>query len=197
MIIVLIYDPLQILELGFQFSFAITATILIFYPLAEDFLQKFFLKRTLTEALNFHPIDKHAYILLSVIRQGIALSIAVNLIAIPVTLYYFQKFPVLSLLFNLFFPFFLSLSILLLLIGFMINPLPYVGDLISRFNDIYTQLILNLTTYTPKKFDIYIEFTEMSSWMLVFYLCCTLTVGIILKNHQESKQRQTADWMFV
>ena len=79
------------------------------------FTQKMFRTRSLSKITEMHWLDQHAYCLLYYLRQGLALALAVNLVAMPITFFYFQKFPLMSLFYNLFFPFLVSFSMLLLL----------------------------------------------------------------------------------
>lgn len=193
---VILYDPLQVYSLGFQFSFATTAAILLLYAPIDQLLQKVFQKRRLEEALEMPLADRHAYIILSIIRQGLSLTLAVNLIALPLTLFYFQKFPLMSLLFNLFFPFLVSIAIIFLLAGLGLTlVIPPLGRFIHHFNDFYTQLMLNFTTYTPKAFDLYLRAPELPPFSIVAIVTVVFCAGIYYKARLESQS--SADWAFV
>lgn len=180
---VLLYDPLQVLNLGFQFSFAVTAAILLLFEPIDIFLQKAFKKRSLAEALAMPSIDKHGYILLDAIRQGASMTLAVNFAALPLTLFYFQKFPLMSLLFNLFFPFFVSVAIILLLLatgaGLLCAPF---GRWIDQINSLYTQALLNFTTYTPRSFDVYLRTPELAPWVPLLFITLMLFTGIYWRH---------------
>ena len=186
----MLYDPLQLHSLGFQFSFAVAAAILLFLSPIDELLQKAFKKRSLQEALSMPVADKHAYILLHILRQGVSLTLAVNLIAMPVTLFYFQKFPWMSLLFNLFFPFFVSIAMILLFAGIGLTFIvPYFGEAIHQFNNIYTQLMLNFTNYTPKAFDFYLRSPEIPAWLLLVTLTLFYCTGIYWKHCHDCRQQ--------
>lgn len=198
LLFVLLVHPLYVQSLAFQFSFGITAAILLLFSPIDQMLQAIFLKRSLHQAFKMPLIDRHAYILLSFIRQGLALTMAVNLIALPITLFYFQKFPWMSLIFNLFFPFLVSISMILFLLGigfsFLISPL---GSFIHELNDSYTLFILNFTTYTPKAFDIYLRTAETSSWLPIIVVSLVFFCGIYLSFVQKEKLQRQREWVFI
>jgi len=175
---VLIYNPLYVLSLGFQFSFAATAAIFLLYPPCEEFLALFLQKRNLQRALKMPLLDQHGFILLTGLRKGLALTLAVNLVALPMMLFYFQKFPLLSLFYNLFFPFLISVAMLLLLVGLMC---PWIHPLNSWF----TEKVLDLTYNMPKSFDYTIWWNDLGAQWIVAYV-----TGIFLLGIWASKTRE-------
>lgn len=189
LLIILGYHPLLCQELGFQLSFAITAAILLFYPPAQAACDYLLPKRSLVEALQMNGWNQHAYCILAFFKQGVALTLAVNVFALPLTLYYFQQFPWMSLLYNLFFPFLASLSLCLLLLGGMFSFIPFVATGIHTINNSYTFFLLQLTYQIPSNVDSYLRIEHFNSFWLILYLCCTCLAGIVWKektNAQES-----------
>jgi ComEC/Rec2-related protein len=104
--IVIFIDPYSILDLGLQLSYLATLAILIW---GSPINQK------LEEDLS---VGKY-------IRESLALSLAVQTLIAPLTLYYFKSFPVWSILANLIFTPLLSAVIVLAVFGmsFIINPI--------------------------------------------------------------------------
>jgi ComEC/Rec2-related protein len=104
--IVIFIDPYSILDLGLQLSYLATLAILIW---GSPINQK------LEEDLS---VGKY-------IRESLALSLAVQALIAPLTLYYFKSFPVWSILANLIFTPLLSAVIVLAVFGmsFIINPI--------------------------------------------------------------------------
>lgn len=189
-----LYNPLFIREIGFQFSFIVTAAILIWFSPCDRLLQKFFMKRPLSQIVDFDWIDQHAYCILCFLRQALALTIAVNLVALPLTLFYFQKFPFMSLIYNLFFPFTVSLSILLLLFACLTAPLfSWLSDYIHTINYYYTQFILNLTFNLPKAFDFNVYVTSISQEHILYYFVAIFALGIYM--HTRQHDQETPAWM--
>ncbi len=149
LIFILSYHPLLCLEIGFQLSFSITAAILLFYSPAQVWLYSLFPKRKLSEAIQMNIYNQYAYCILAFLRQGLALTLAVNLFALPFSLYYFEQFPWISLLYNLFYPFLASISVCLLFFGWVFFFLPFIGNIIHCFNDRFTLFLLQLTYQIP------------------------------------------------
>jgi len=186
-LVIALCDPLLITHIGFQFSFAITAAILVWFSPCDAWLQKWFNKRSLSQVVGFDLIDQHAYCLLCFLRQALALGIAVNLVAIPLTLYHFEKFPIMGLVYNLFFPFMVSLSILLLLLACLTAFLPWISNALNGFNENYTQFLLNFTFNLPKAFDSHLRLVGLPQEVIVGYLFVIFILGIIAKYRSESQ----------
>lgn len=175
---VLIYNPLYVLSLGFQFSFAATAAIFLLYPPCEDLLALCLQKRNLQRALKMSLLDQHGFILLTWLRKGLALTLAVNLVALPMMLFYFQKFPLLSLFYNLFFPFLISVAMLLLLLGMLC---PWIHPLNSWF----TEKVLDLTYNMPKSFDYTIWWSDLEAEWVVVWVTGIFFLGVLsIKNRE-------------
>jgi ComEC/Rec2-related protein len=104
--IVIFIDPYSILDLGLQLSYLATLAILIWGSRINQKLE---------EDLS---VGKY-------IRESLALSLAVQALIAPLTLYYFKSFPVWSILANLIFTPLLSAVIVLAVFGmsFIINPI--------------------------------------------------------------------------
>lgn len=198
LIFLILFDPLMSQNLGFQFSFATTASILLLFPTCDAGLQKLFAKRSLGQAVTMPIIDQHGYCLLVFLRQGLALTIAVNLIAMPITLFYFQKFPLMSLLYNLFFPFLVSFSMLLLLMALPFSFLiPAFANALHALNSAYTQFILNFTYHMPMTVDVCIRMNGFPAEWLIAYLIVIFSLGIFLKHYLEERQAEFRDFIFV
>lgn len=184
LLIVLIFDPLLCQTLGFQFSFLVTAAILFLSSSVDQVLTHLLPKRHLSQVVEMNGWDQHGYYFLSLFRQGLALTLAVNLFALPLTLYHFHQFPVMSLLYNLFFPLLVSFSMLLLILGLLTSfPLCPVGGWIHALNSSYTQWVLSLTSNIPSTLDVYVESSPLPSWLLVLYLCGLIVGSIVTRVH--------------
>jgi competence protein ComEC len=181
---ILIYDPQMTRTVGFQFSALSTAAILLFYPLFDQMLRQIVQVRPLSQMIQMPTVDQHGYLVLATFRQACALALAVNIVALPATLFYFQKFPYLSLLFNLFFPFLVSISMLLLIIGLILGPL---GCLIHASNTIYTQFTLNFLYGIPSNFDYALQVTSLPDPFLILYLSVVFYLGILFTHRSRER----------
>lgn len=182
-----LWDPLMIEEIGFQFSFGVTAAILLWYSPCDSLLQYIFKKRTLNHATKMDIWDQHGYCLLHFLRQSLALTLAVNLIALPLTLYHFHNFPLMGLIYNLFFPFLMSFSLIFLTLGcFFSLFFPWLGMLFHRMNESFTSYLLDFTFNLPSSFDMNFQVTDIPSEGLMIYLLIIFFLGIYLHSPKNS-----------
>lgn len=194
LLVCLIIDPLMVKSLGFQFSFLATAAILLFLQPCDHIFQIVIKKRPLSISSQMSFASQHGLVLVSLLRQAMAMSIAVNLVAFPLTLFYFHKFPLLGLLYNLFFPFLVSVSMLLLLLG-MIGGLFFslIGSVIHGINNAYTHFILGMTYNIPMTWDYYIWGNWFSYEELIVYITCVLFGGLVYRTNLLSRQVELRD----
>ncbi len=169
-LLILALDPHMTLSLGFTFSFAITASILLFFPTAKQLVDQIFPTRSLYIIKQMSLLDQHSYLILSFLKAMIALSLAVNITAIPLTLYYFGKFPLLSLAYNLIIPFIVSLVMFLFILGIFLPFLHAVNGALTHF-------MLNLVYNLPASVHISLRF-PLSLATLACYLSLLVIVGI-------------------
>jgi competence protein ComEC len=175
--IVLIINPLAYQTIGFQFSFLATASILLLYSPFEHLFKKILPSRPLYTATQMPLIDKHGYIISTILRRGFALTAAIHVTTIPLVLYHFQKFPLLGLIYNLFFPFFVSVALILLLISLTFCWVPILSHCLNWTTNAYTSLILKLTT-PPPAFDYSWDLQNINPVILVIYLSLCLLIAI-------------------
>lgn len=158
-ILLLLWDPLLLHTIGFCFSCVTTASILMFHSAIASKLEFLVPARRLSESLQLTMLDQHGYCLASFLRQLLALTFSVNCVAIPVTLYYFGYFPLMSVIYNLFFPFFVTVSMTLL---FLSIPLPFLHGV----NSAWTRFTLDFTTQMPQSIDVGVSVDAFSPWLL-------------------------------
>lgn len=172
-------DPLSIGTIPFQFSFGVTASILLWFKPCDTLLSKIFRTRSLSKITRMGWMEQHGYCILYSLRQGLSLTLAVNLIALPISLFYFQKFSLMSLFYNLFFPFLVSISMLLLLLALpFILLVPPVGNFFLSFNEKYTKFLLDFVFNLPKEFDVTWVIYGMDPYWVLALVIATLGLGI-------------------
>lgn len=195
---VLAIDPLLCQTIGFQFSFLVTLAILLAYAPSDYYLTHLLPKRPLSQMIKMDGWNQHGYYFLALFRQGLALTIAVNLFALPVTLYYFQQFSWMSLIYNLFFPFLVSVSMSLLLVGLILSLLvPVLGQAIHNINSVYTKWILSLTSNMPLTWEGDYTLPSFPAWMLIAYLCLVCLMGMIMKQRLREERLDKQDFAFI
>lgn len=182
LLVVLIANPEMAFHMGFQFSFIATAAILLFFPFFDYTLQFIFPKKSWSSLIKMNSLNRHGYLVIIFFRQAIALTLAVNLIALPLTLFYFQRFPLMGLLYNFFFPLMVSFVMLLFIISMCFDVfLPSFGDRLHHFNETITQFTLDYTYGLPHSLDVYFT-TSLSQDAIVLFLVIYFGMGIYLTH---------------
>jgi len=144
LLVALLSDPLVVIGIGFQLSFGATMGILLFYKLFEEKLELLLPKRSFRELKQMPPLDQWGYLLCAYIRKVLALSGAVMTFTLPLLLFHFHTFPLLSLVYNLFFPLLFSLMIGGLVLGLFIPG-------VDLLNGTYAAFLLDLIANAPKR----------------------------------------------
>ena len=157
LLIATMIDPLMLENLGFQFSFLTTAAILFGLEPCTALFDHIFPKRSVETVYKWPWIDQFSYIILGFMKNGLSLSCATTCTALPISLIYFGTFPLLSLIYNIFFPFLVSISMSLLIFGTLLSIFPLLSSPIHLVNDYFTSFILNLTYEIPESWDFVIK----------------------------------------
>lgn len=187
----LFYEPISYRSLAFQFSVLTTASIILYVPIVSYFVEKVWVKRSYSEVVSMNLFNQHGYAVLGVFRQGFCLCLAVNMAAFPLTLYYFHKFPLMSLVYNLFFPFLVSISVFLLIAGLAVGMVcPYVGQGIHYLNTLYSSFILDFTYNMPTTVDYFYRIGSFSSLQVVGYLTLLFGAGVVLHAFLKHEKAQ-------
>jgi competence protein ComEC len=186
--IILIYDPALCKNLGFQLSFLCTAALLLLFQPCEKLLMLFFPARKTSAVKTMSLLDQHGTLLAALVRKSLALTLAVHIATLPVCLFYFSSFPLVgSLLYNLFFPFLLSLSLFLLLTGVAISPLlPFLGRFIHNLNQDFTDFLLDTVTHAPPAVKAAVSVGPIHPFFVVAWLSLLLIFSIFWSNQSKT-----------
>jgi competence protein ComEC len=179
LIVEILFDPLMANQIGFGLSFLATAAILLLYSPCESLLRQFFLVRKPSEVDKFSFFEKHLYLIAGLIRKSIALNLSVHVVLLPACLLFFKTFPCLSLLYNLFFPYCIGLSLSFLFLTIPIDlAFPSLGTLLHKSNLDFAQFLLDITAYPPPFFNIRLQTSIITP--LLFSLWLFSLMGIVL-----------------
>jgi competence protein ComEC len=183
LIAVLLIDPFACKNIGFQFSFLCTAAILILYQPVEKTLRSVLPSYSFSLASWRERLDFCGGKVINGFRKALALTLAVNAVALPLTLLIFHKFPLMSLVYNLFFPALTSLAMLLFFIAVGISWLvPPLGELLFWGLSLVLRIGLDFTHYLPAWFDLVIRVNGWSGITIVLYLLCLLCGGLCFRS---------------
>jgi competence protein ComEC len=174
-------NPLITAHVGFQLSFLSCGGILLLHPLFNKYLKKWMPRRNRSEIGSLNLFSQHGYLFSSLFRQAFSLTLAVNCTILPLLLYHFHQFPILSLFYNLFFPFFvggvLFLLLLALLLEWVISPL---SSPLFSLTDKLTTYLLNLISYPPSQLDYSLSIAHFPAWIIPIYLFVLFKLALLL-----------------
>jgi len=158
-------SPLTMANISFQLSFSATLCILIFYKKFQKTLELLLPKRPFDQLQRMPLLDQGGYLICSYIRNVLALNGAVLTFTLPLLIFHFHSFPLISLIYNLFIP-----PLFVFLMGGAILGLFIPG--VSFINGHYTSLLLDLIANAPKKlgFCLGIKTTLMLATSIVLAL---------------------------
>ncbi len=173
-LIMLIWNPMSIFDLGFQLSYSAVISIVYFYQLFE---------RTLPKKLQPKNIQNNV---LKNIWSLLLVSASAQIGTLPLTILYFHRIPIISLFANIIIVpligVLVALGILILTIGWI----PYLGYLFGQSAWIVTQLIdISATVFSSVPFasvDM-----PMMSVSLFWYYGLGVGIFILLLNKKKSK----------
>jgi competence protein ComEC len=163
-------DPFVSGNIGFQLSFFSCFAILILYPPIEKKIQFFLPKRTKGEIHSLTVLSQHGYLFSSFFRKSISLTLAVNIALLPLLLFHFHQFPCLSLIYNIFFPSAIGISIFLLLSAFLFHLLfPPIANLLYWATNSFTDFLLELSANPLLPLDFSIQTSDLSAHFVILF----------------------------
>ena len=181
-------DPASLLEIGFQLSYAATFGILFFYKHCAKILEIVIPKRAFKSLLFWPIVDQGLYLCLASIRSSLALSLAVTLPTLPFLLTTFEKFPLISILYNLFLPPLFSLTMILLILGFASSLLPAVTHTIHQLNQQYTNFFIQIVEETPRSLEFYLYRSPLTVSLSISILISYMLYLMYFENQLDSKK---------
>lgn len=136
-------EPLSVTTLSFQLSYLATAGILLVYSPLSRLFELWIPKVPLSFAIEKPLLWQLGYIASCWMRNGLCLTMAVHLTILPLLLYTFHSFPLSSFLYNLFFPFLVSIGVMLFLLSLL------VGGWLHFLTGLYCEWMLQIPQSPP------------------------------------------------
>jgi competence protein ComEC len=187
----LLLNPLVCYSIGFQLSFLSCLAILLFHNPIQKSLETFLPSRSFSELKELSHPSQCGAILIALFKKSLTIMLAVNLALWPLLLFHFHRFPLLSLIYNLFVPEVAALSLCLLLISLVVYALaPILSLPIFKITDVVAGSLLELTANPPVLLDF--QFCiALPGWITLFYLIALILFGVHLKatNQNSTFQR--------
>ena len=172
------FNPLSVRTIGFHLSFLACFGILLLHAPIRDLLKGYFKERSLLEASKLSSLEQGTYLFSSFFSRALYLNLAVNLALIPLLLFHFGRFPLLSLFYNLFAPSVAACCLFLLLLSLLAYAVfPLASLPLFALLDFITQEFLELLCNPPPPLDLSF-FSSFPSWAVIFWIGLLLLVGI-------------------
>lgn len=150
----LLLDPCVFLHLGFQFSFLCTAAIFIVYPPLRDFFKRWLPGRTFQAIRELPLYERIGHTIAFLCRDTLALNLAIHLASLPLILFHFHKFPLLSLVYNLFLPQIVSIAYFFLIPALILEPLAHFAAApLLKVAEWITTAVLGIADSPPALYD--------------------------------------------
>lgn len=177
-ILMLIINLYSIFNVGFLLSYAATLSIVMYYKIIYSFFDAKIINYTKFNILYRLKLEKNkfirkiAYRLLNYINLLLALTIASQILVIPIQVYYFNSMPLASYISNIVI---VAISTVQNLLGFITIfsiSIPYVSDILINANFV----ILHLIIYLAKKISelnipvIYIPSQDTVSTLFYYFI---------------------------
>ncbi len=181
-------DPLVIANIGFQLSFLCTLAILMISPMALSACNFPLPKRPLKSVISMSTLDQHGYILSSLVKSSLAINLAVHCVSLPVLLFLFHRFPLMSLAYNFFFPFWVSISLVLLYSALLMTLIcPPLGHLIHILNEFWTKSALQVSSNPPAILDFVIRTKELPLFSVILFLTLLFIGAIVWEEKKKTR----------
>ena len=120
-------------------------------------------------------IERLAYLFCCFFRGALAITLAVHIASIPLCLYHFGTFPLLSLIYNIFFPWLTGIT----MVGFMTASLcsfflPFLSNLLYSVNTSFTSFLIELSSHPPSLLQYNISVSGIPGSLVILYLTALL-----------------------
>lgn len=194
LLLVLAFDPLASVQLGFILSFLATAAILLLYKSMDFYLEKLFSTRRLSGIITTSFTNQSGYVLMVLMRRALALGAAVNLVTFPVIMETFHRFPLMGVLYNLFFPFLVSLALFLLLTALLVwFCFPISAKYFFWLTDQFTTAVLRLVSEAPPSIDAVFRTQWINAEISILAVTSILLLGVYLQE----QSKEEVQWNYI
>lgn len=167
-LLILIIEPTELFNPGFQLSFVAVLGILVLYPPLSNWLSNYKIARIIKNILLF-----------------ILVSLSATIATIPFTIYYFHKLSLISLLANLFV---IPLTGLIVALGIAAVSFSYFwllpAKLLANTTMLLIEIMFYIVEYFGKQSFSFIQISDFSNFdFLVYYFFLTILFVFFTKSH--------------
>jgi competence protein ComEC len=181
LLLLLLFDPALPQKGAFQMTFLASFCLIVYLKPVEKALSLLLPSRSKEECLGLSLLEKHIHLCLFFLRKGLATTSAVHIGLIPLLLYSFHHFPLISFFVNLFYPLSIACSLSLLLLGMILSPIPFLSNGLLSLAISFTRFFLQLIAAIPPKAEGVIRFDDMPVSFPLYYTIALIAYGLYLK----------------
>jgi competence protein ComEC len=167
--LLLIIDPQNIFDIGFQLSFISVLGILLFYPLLMKFCDPF--------------LKKHPNIVLKFLAESFAVSLAATLGVAGLIAYYFNIVTPVSLLANIVV---VPLSTLALILGIGMLVCGWIAPLFASCIQLVLAIMVWVMAFCQQVPGAYHLFKDVNSWNILSYYSFVISLWLFLREIKEN-----------
>jgi len=171
--IMLMFKPLLLFDLGFQLSYSAVISIVYFYQLIES---------RLPEKLKPKNIQNT---LLSKTWSLFIVSIAAQIGTLPFTMFYFYRIPVIAIIANIIIVPLIGILVALGILILVISFVPYLGYIFGQTAWLITQLIDRFASLFSSIPFGSIELSKPTVFLFIFYSMSVLVLILFLKKKKK------------
>lgn len=169
------FDPYALQNAAFQLSYAATFGLITFCPIMENFLDRFYPKRSFDEAKRLHQYAAIFYILLQIFKKIFSVNFSAFLFTLPIIFYHFQMISILGLIYNLFIPTIIGFALTIGLVGFFLKAFFNISFIyLSVIREL--DYLISFLFYYPRKWD-FTLFSPCSAAIFTIIVEITLCFG--------------------
>ena len=174
----LILDPEAIFSVGYQLSYLATFSILAIYPTVDQLASKFLPDKPPWDLKEMGPLSQLVSKTACLIRRIVVLTLVVNATTASISLHHFGEFSWWGLIFNLFFPMAITVSLL----GIFAGTLPWIGPSILWANEWYSKQLIETIYWCVN--DGNMLSMDISGWTVVWIVSGVIIGGMWLESRR-------------
>lgn len=187
LILVSLSSPTSCLTPGFTLSFLATWAILLLQPLCKRFIFSLVPAYAGGQIAYGTILEQAVFTMSTCILSALSLVCAVTCLMLPTTLYVFNSFPLLGLVYNIFFPFGISVALFFVILGMLFFWLPPVCSVFLALGSGICDWMLTPVMHAPTGLDIVLFCEWIPLWALLLYLCLFSLFVIVYEQEHKSR----------
>ncbi len=190
-LIIIIYNPYSIFNVGFELSFMATFSIILIYNHIFTYIDTRY-KKTFKIHLLYIEKNKYIkllkkinYVIFSYINILFSVTISSQILTLPIQIYYFNSFSISSIISNIIVVSVANIQRITGFAAFFLINVPYISDILVNSNYIILKTIIFCTSYIA---NLNMPIIHLPRPNIIILLCYYLIVFMIYKMNKLNKK---------